>query len=76
MFTIKWIRKDGVHLIYEGSGVAFVPASEREHAHLSFILEDGGMVTIESGRVFVMNGSGRTVANYVLGTALATAKAA
>ena len=81
MFTIKWIASNGYEHLYRGRDVRYVPASQKdEHsttlrASVEFDITgqtsnvDGdSRCIIDSGRVYVMNEAGRTVADYCLST--------
>lgn len=70
MFTIKWKDKNGSEALWQGHGLNYTPAKENKEtgkATLRFLLgpETGeSQCSIDSGRVFVMNENGKTVADY------------
>lgn len=72
MFTIKWISSEDDQMLYKGRDVSFTPALKRsepsERPCVSFYTDDGVHCTIDSGRVYVMNDAGRTVADYIIAT--------
>ena len=71
MFTLKWVAGNGCQHLYAGvANVDYTPASENtvsKKSQVSFDLPAiGSTCTIETGRVYVMNGDGRTVERYIL----------
>lgn len=72
MFTIKWIASNGYEHLYRGRDVRYVPVSARSDVPGKTTVEfdvDGLCCTLDSGRVYVMNEAGKTVADYCLGNA-------
>ena len=70
MFTIKHIGIHGDHSIFSAAAaVRGDPTDDGSHGRLEFYDQDHGLVhhPIVYGKVFVMNDSGRTVADYDLG---------
>lgn len=71
MLTIKWISADGDNeMLYIGHSVSFTRKPEGENARptVSFMGVNDVHCSIDSGRVFVMNEHGSTVADYILAT--------
>lgn len=70
MFTIKLVTDNGYQHIYRGRDVRFVPATAQNSAPAYNVVQfddaETGLITIGEGRVFVMNDSGKTVADYDL----------
>jgi hypothetical protein len=80
MFTIKWIAGNGYEHIYQGREVRYVPASSKAEGSAfpnettvefditgqSSNVEGDSSCILDSGRVYVMNEAGKTVADYVL----------
>lgn len=74
MQTVKWIRSDGGEEIMIATGtVSFNPPSPagatdpQRPAYVSFDMANSDIrASIDNGRVFVMNGNGKTVADYEL----------
>lgn len=79
MYTVKWIGENGCQFLYgDARGVSYTPAKGTEpadKAKVSFYFKGEQSPTpgdchciLDSGRVFVMNEAGRTVADYTLST--------
>lgn len=70
MFSIKWIADNGSEMLYRGGNVSYSPAKETESgkAVVHFEMDGGVGCSIDSGRVYVMNDRGCTVADYILQT--------
>lgn len=82
MFTVKWIGDNGCEFLYgDARGVSYTPGTPRSEieaaspAKVSFYFTGEQSQTpgdchciIDSGRIYVMNERGRTVADYVLST--------
>lgn len=76
MFTVKWIASNGAQMIYASKGdVSYTPPENVPNggndgkAKVTFYIPEGDVhCTIDSGRVYVMNDAGRTVADYILQT--------
>lgn len=75
MFTIKWIASNGYEHLYRGSDVRFVPEStaisgkrtvEFDLTGQTSNIEGDSRCIIDEGRVFVMNETGKTIADYHL----------
>lgn len=75
MFTVKWIGDNDSEMIYAARDVSYSPPSDdKSKAGVSFYIlgsgEQKGDVhcSIDAGRVYVMNSSGKTIAHYELAT--------
>lgn len=76
MFTVKWIGDNGCEFLYgDARGVSYTAGGADRKATVAFycmgeqsVSPGDCHVTIDSGRVYVMNEKGRTVADYVLST--------
>ena len=81
MFTVKHIMTNGHETIYHAREVNYVPANENTGevdpgeaiVHFDITASASNVpgdsyVYISSGRVYVMNANGKTVADYVLRT--------
>lgn len=79
MFTIKWIASNGYEHLYRGRDVRYVPASQKdEHSTTlrtsvefditgqSSNIDGDSRCILDTGRVYVMNEAGKTVADYCL----------
>lgn len=73
MISIKHISPNGSHSISEAKAVTFCPAASKPPEEAVTILKDtvhvfgeSSDIEIESGRVYVMNSGGKTIATYHL----------
>jgi len=72
MFIVKWVSLDGFEYLYQGRelryqrGALYNKDAVSRKALFSFIDDGGVACSIDSGVVYVMNGQGKTVANYNL----------
>lgn len=81
MFAVKWIAPNGSEMIYTADAdVSYTPGGFAPPGQQSTTLPcvafytHGSHLTLDSGRVFVMNANGRTVADYALDLAAAQAR--
>lgn len=73
MFTIKHITVEGNEELHSGTSPIFVnpnsfEGKERGNAVVRYTDEKGTSQTIRWGKVYVMNGTGQTVATYEMGS--------
>lgn len=67
MFTIKVIEDDGSEFLKaDVTTVSFNPPTEKERASLFVWYKDRPAETFYSGKIYVMNENGKTVANYTI----------
>jgi hypothetical protein len=68
MFAMKWIASNGSEMIYAGRDISLTPAlqSETKRAMVTFYDQNDTHCSLDTGRVFVMNDHGRTIASYDL----------
>jgi hypothetical protein len=69
MFVVKWIMVDGSEKIFGGKEIKFTPAERcaTKRPMVTFYNEEGTECSFDTGRVYVVNDLGKTVANYSLG---------
>lgn len=71
MFSVKIIEADGHEFIKSDvKAVAFNPPFEQDNATLFIWYKDGLSVseTVYSGKIYVMNENGKTIADYFIST--------
>lgn len=70
MFTLKWVAGNGSqHLYADVANVDYTPPGESQNKTAAVAFDLPGInssCSIDTGRVYVMNGDGRTVERYIL----------
>lgn len=71
MLTVKYINPDGINTVFEAHEVVMAPSERVSGAigHVSFVRpkspsDNGNLVQVSCGTVYVMNQYGKTVATY------------